>query len=273
MPEQHAQEGFVYEVNASKALKKLGISTGETAGASHDKPDLMLKSGTKLAGCELKNAPTAAGSLVMWYQAGKWKYGDGWKNSVEKTFLHDIGEKAGLLREMNSSGSAGKNWRGKKPAQQNDMTGRKILFGAKDSEKAYKIDLAQFGGPNEIHLTIPARGVSDYYNSKKTYYLNVGTHGFFLLNSSDPLKLNEGLRRIGKPAIPDFGSSTKVIIRMRCQYKGSGSYQFSMTLQFGSVSKSPYNVAPLRPGSASIIDEQRLQADPIVLAFNTIGQK
>lgn len=38
---QEAQLGFEYEKNASSVLKKLGISTGQAAGASHDKPDLV----------------------------------------------------------------------------------------------------------------------------------------------------------------------------------------------------------------------------------------
>ena len=38
-----AQEGFAYETNAYNALFTLDISTGGTAGASHDKPDLTIK--------------------------------------------------------------------------------------------------------------------------------------------------------------------------------------------------------------------------------------
>ena len=38
-----AQEGFVYEEKAYEALEKYSISTGGTAGASHDKPDLTIQ--------------------------------------------------------------------------------------------------------------------------------------------------------------------------------------------------------------------------------------
>jgi len=37
-----AQEGFLYEERAYNALEKYGISTGGTAGASHDKSDLTI---------------------------------------------------------------------------------------------------------------------------------------------------------------------------------------------------------------------------------------
>ena len=84
-----AQEGFLYEENAYKALNKYKISTGGTAGASHDKPDLTIQAkGKKPTGCELKNSPTAAGSLVMKYYDGKWQFGD-IGTDPEKEFLVD----------------------------------------------------------------------------------------------------------------------------------------------------------------------------------------
>jgi hypothetical protein len=57
-----AQQGFVYEENATKFLKKFGLSDGITAGASHTRPDLMLTVGGQEAGCALKISPTAGGS-------------------------------------------------------------------------------------------------------------------------------------------------------------------------------------------------------------------
>ena len=88
-----AQEGFLYEENAYKALNKYKISTGGTAGASHDKPDLTIQAkGKKPTGCELKNSPTAAGSLVMKYYDGKWQFGD-IGTDPEKEFLVDLATK------------------------------------------------------------------------------------------------------------------------------------------------------------------------------------
>ena len=84
------QEGFLYEENAYKALQKYKISTGGTAGASHDKPDLTIQSkGKTPIGCELKNSPTAAGSLVMKYYNNKWDFGE-YKGEVEMRRLADI---------------------------------------------------------------------------------------------------------------------------------------------------------------------------------------
>jgi hypothetical protein len=263
-----AQEGFLYEEKAYDALHKYGITTGGTAGASHDKPDLTIQNKKKIkTGCELKNSPTAAGSLVMKYHKGKWGFSSDTKGDAEKEFMLALATKANLLKEMNTSGPAGVKWRGKTPALQNDAQGKKMLVGFTDKKKAYDHDLKLFGSTNEVHIDVGGKAVSDYYNSKKCHYINVGTHGFFLLNSSDPLGLNKNLKKTGQNTIPDFSTSANCKIRVRCQYKGGGDYQFVMTLQFYGVKKSPYNIAPLKAGSKSEIDIAKLSKDPIILAF------
>lgn len=238
-----AQQGFVYEENAYKALNKMGISVGGIAGASHDKPDLSIVTKTVKtpAGCELKISPTAAGSLVLKYFKGQWDLGD-IKGDPEKMMMQEIAKKYKLLENMNTSGSAGARWRGKVPVLQNDAAGKKILTGGiKDKSAAYKIDIESFKGENEVHIDVPAKAICDYYNKKKTHYLNVGTHGFYLMNKLDPLKLNAKLQK----KIEDFANCASARIRVRCQSKGGGDYQFVMTLEFSNVKKSTYNLCPI----------------------------
>jgi hypothetical protein len=268
-----AQEGFLYEEKAYKALEKYGISTGGTAGASHDKPDLTVQKGKKKTGVELKNSPTAAGSLVMKYHKGKWDFGD-YKGEPEKELLVAVAKKANLLKEMNVSGTAGANWRGKEPILQNTNTGAKVLAvgdikNLKDKQRAYAKDIANFGGKSEVHIDVGSKAVCDYYLSKKCSYINVGTHGFFTLNGKDELGLNAELRKLGEPLIPDFSTNSDTKIRVRCQLKSSSKsdYQFVLTLQFSGVKKSPYNLAPLRSGSKSDIDINNLKKSPLLLAF------
>jgi hypothetical protein len=267
------QEGFLYEENAYAALKKYKISTGGTAGASHDKPDLTIQARGETTGCELKNSPTAAGSLVMKYHKGKWSYGD-YKGEIEKEMLVSIANKAHLLQEMNTSGLAGKQWRKSVPVLQNDSTGGKLLSVGdiktlKDRQRAYATDIANFGGQNELHIDVGSKAVCDYYISKKCSYINVGTHGFFTLNGKDDLGLNKKLKELGLPLIPDFGKSSDTIIRMRCHLKSKSNaqYQWSLTLQFSNVKKSPYNIAPIKKGTKSTIDVDALKNDPMLLAF------
>lgn len=264
-----AQQGFVYEENAYKALKKYEISTGGTAGASHDKPDLSIvtKSTKTPAGCELKISPTAAGSLVLKFYEGRWDFGE-IKGDPEKLMMVAIAKKYKLLENMNSTGTAGKDWRGIIPVLQNDSSGKKILSaGVKDKRKAYEMDLKNFGGQNEVHIDVPAKAICDYYNQKKTQYLNVGTHGFYLMNKTDPLKLNSKLTT----KIPDFSQSASARIRTRCQYKGSGDYQFVMTLEFSKVAKSPYNLCPIKSQSDVGIDVSQYKLPmnmSLLLAFS-----
>ena len=268
------QEGFLYEENAYAALEKYGISTGGTAGASHDKPDLTIKAkGKTTTGCELKNSPTAAGSLVMKYYNGKWDYGE-YVGEVEKEMLVAIAKNVNLLREMNTSGAAGIEWRKSEPILQNDITGKKkLLVGditkLKDRQKAYARDISNFGGKKEIHIDVGSKAVCDYYITKKCSYINVGTHGFFTLNGQDDLGLNKKLKEQGLTEIPDFAVNSKTIIRMRCQLKSKSQaqYQFSLTLQFSGVKKSPYNIAPIKAGTKSTIDISKLKSDSILLAF------
>jgi hypothetical protein len=267
-----AQKGFIYETNAYKALKSYGISAGTgAAGASSDRPDLEIKLSkdpdNKSEGCELKISPTAAGSLVMKYTDGKWGFGE-YSDDPEKKLLYELGKKYKLLENMNRSGSAGSNWRGKVPHLQNDNRGKKILVGAKDKRVAYEKDIKQFGGQNEVHIDIPASAICDYYNTKYCSYINVGTHGFYTLNGKDPLKLNIKITR--GSSIPDFGQSASARIRVRCQYKGGGDYQFVMTLEFSNVSKSPYNLAPTSTATSVNIDKKKLESAeniPLLEAF------
>ncbi len=267
-----AQKGFLYEINAFKALKDYGISAGTgAAGASSDRPDLEIKlskdADAKSEGCELKISPTAAGSLVMKYYNGKWDFGE-YKGDPEKELLYELGKQYKLLENMNRAGSAGSNWRGKVPHLQNDKSGKKIIVGAKDKRVAYEKDIKQFGGQNEVHIAIPASAICDYYITKYCSYINVGTHGFYTLNGKDPLKLNKKITK--GSAIPDFGKSASARIRVRCQYKGGGDYQFVMTLEFSKVSKSPYNLAPTSTATSVNIDKKKLESAenvPLLEAF------
>jgi len=253
-----AQEGFVYEQNAWKALKPYGITGRPPAGAAHDRPDLELKVGKITTGVELKNAPTTAGSLVMQYFDGEWHFGPTGGDD-EKEFMKAVGMKVDILDTMNSK------W--KKPVLQYKGA-QKVYVGADDSRKAYDLDLAKFGGKGagDIYVTVPNKTISGYYNTKKTYYLNVGTHGLFLFGTKDPLDLNDRLKKAKQKPVPDFSTPASAVtqIRVRCQYKGGGSYQFSFTLQFGKVIKSPYNIAPIRLGSSSLIDTTRLKKDAVL---------
>lgn len=256
-----AQQGFLYEENTYKALTSFGVKCLKPAGASSDRPDLTIIKGGKQYGIELKNQPTAAGSLVMQYYKGKWHFGptDG---NIEKEFLKSVGDEVDILNTMNRG-----QWKGLVPVLQYENN-RKTYVNAKDEKQGYKLDIAKFGGggAKDIYELVPNKVIADYYNSKKCYYINIGSHGLFLLNKKDPLELNKKLAKAGLALIPDFSaaSSAKTQVRVRCQYKSPG-YQFAFTLQFGNVLKSPYNIAPVI--GAAQINKAVMKKNPVISMF------
>jgi hypothetical protein len=251
-----AQKGFEYEKNVYNILSEYNISTGSIAGASYDRPDLMVKIGNESAGVELKNQPTAAGSLVLQYYDDEWHFGPT-DNNPEKEFLKSVGEDVKIIEYLN------KNW--KSPSLRYEGK-KKYYFGFPDYRKAYQYDLKKFGN---VYVDVPNSIISEYYQKKNSPYLNVGNKGFFIFDSdNDPLNLQKKARDNNLPKIPIFSNtnSANTKIRVRVQDK-SGGYQFSFTLQFDKVIKSPYNLGPLRNGSSSNIDENSLKENPIVLLF------
>lgn len=253
-----AQKGFEYEEQAYNALQQYNISTGGVAGSTANKPDLTIKIGNKTAGVELKNKPTAAGSLVLKYYDGSWHFGET-GGKVEKEFLKEIGDSVNIIKKLNDQ------W--KNPALRYTGANKttKEYIGFSNQRAAYNSDLKKFGN---MYIDVPNNVISKYYHSKKCGYFNVGSKGLFLLEQ-DTLNLNAKLRKLGLSPIPKFSdiNSAKTQIRVRVQAKGGGDYQFVFTFQFKSVSNSPYNLAPLKSGSTYIVDKNILKKNPILRVF------
>jgi hypothetical protein len=262
-----AQQGFIYEENATKFLKKFKLSDGITAGASHTRPDLMLTVRDKSEGCELKISPTAGGSLVIKafaYKKPHWQFGEIDHDETEKQFLKDLAISSGVLAEIN------RKW---------ETPIYNISDRTKDWEKQmlktslkerYSSDLKTCP---DIKMVLSPDSMTKYYNLKHTYYINVGTHGFYLLGNKDPLGINERMRKAGKPLVPKFEDVCKITARVRCQSKGitkadaqekskgtigAQGYQFTFTIEF-SVPRNttPYNIAPIAGDNSVVILESK----------------
>lgn len=260
------QQGFVYEENTTKFLKRYNLSDGIVAGASHSRPDLMLTVRNQKAGCELKISPTAGGSLVIKAYERKtpqWQFGEIDHDETEKLFLMNLAKSTGVLNEIN------KKWN--KPvfniADRTPEFERKML--SIPLRDRYKTDLAICP---DIRIEMPANAMTKYYNLKDTYYINVGTHGFYLLGSKDPLELNKRMKAINQKSIPRFEDVCKITARVRCQSKGvtkaeaaekskgvigAQGYQFTFTIEFSlPKNSSSYNIAPISGSSVSILESK-----------------
>ena len=253
------QQGFQYEKNAVDYLKKYNLCDGVIAGASHDKPDLMLTIGNQKAGCELKISPTAGGSLVLKYFDKKtthWQFGEVVHDETEKMFLKDLAINSGVLNKVNEK------WKIRPYLiEDRDKEHEAIMLKIPLRER-YNSDLKSCP---DVRISLDSNSISKYYNLKNTYYINVGTHGFYLLGDRDPLNLNEKLKN--SILIPKFEASASIVARVRCQSKGvtkaeaaekskgtigAQGYQFTFTLEFSVNKKSPYNIAPLASNGKSV---------------------
>lgn len=227
-----AQQGFQYEINAADTLKPLGLvpKSFVPAGAGHNQPDLMLQYKKIKAGCELKITAASAGSLVLKYNAKNkkepWSFGEIKMNEEEKIFISKLATEVGLFKIIN------KEW-SEIPFKRDKDLLWEATAGKMTPKQRYERDRDTF---KDIRGEIPASKIEEYYNKKDTYYVNVGTHGFYLMGNKNPLKLK---------GVPRFGEMAKAIYRARVQYKGSDNYQFTFEMQFSMKSKSPFNIAPV----------------------------
>lgn len=261
-----AQQGFEYEKNAINYLKKFNLSDGKFAGASHDRPDIMLTVRGKQAGCELKISPTAGGSLVIKAYANSlphWRFGEIDHDETEKKFLADLAKSSGVLDEIN------KRWQTPiyNVSDRTQEWERQML--KVPLRERYDSDLKTCP---DIKLALPANAMTQYYNLKNTYYINVGTHGFYLLGTRDPLGLNDRMKKAGLPLIPKFEDKCRITARVRCQSKGvtkadaeekskgrigAQGYQFTFTIEFAlPKNTSDYNIAPINGTNVNILENQ-----------------
>lgn len=244
---RRAQQGFQYEINAADALKPLDVVPQNfvPARAGSKQPDLVIKRpgprarGT--AGCELKITAASAGSLVLKYTDEKWSFGEISNTDEEKIFISDLAKEIGVFDIIN------REW--KNEPYKGTMNPRlRDEMKSLTKRQIYERDLKLF---REIKGEISATKIEEYYNKKDTYYVNVGTRGFYLLGAENPL---------GFKNIPRFGSSAKATYRARVQYKGYDNYQFTFEMQFSipSARKSTYNIAPIKNKNNVEIDLDKI---------------
>lgn len=253
-----SQQGFQYEKNVAAFLKKKGLvdPAFNPAGATSKSADLEMIWKRKQINVELKITAASGGSLVLKWKNKKWQFDDV-SGQPEKQFLADLAESSGALAKLNSM------WKGV-PAKfaninSTDRAEKMLAIKLKNAktreEKDAIIESEQKKFP-EIKQELPGSVISDYYAMKDTYYVNIGTNGFYRFGGSDPAGINKNCRAKNIPIVPSFADASSVKYRARVQAKGSGNFQYTFELSF-SVSKSqnsPYNIGPCSgEGSVTII--------------------
>ena len=238
------QQGYIYEKNVKDFLQPMGLVPKNYTASMANKgksPDITLFYDNKLVGCELKMSTASAGSLVM-----KFNPKDGWSfnplddaTDKEKIVLSEIADQVGLWKTVNAKW----NHTPFKIDKKYQDVKWKAIVGRLSKQDQYRRDKEAFP---ELKGDIPTSKIEQYYNMKNTFYINVGTHGFYLLGNKNPLNLT---------GVPRFSDSASACYRARVQPKGGGSYQFTFEMNFGIKKKSPFNIAPLRKGSSAIVEK------------------
>lgn len=243
-----SQQGFQYEKNVATFLKSKGLvdPSFNPAGATSKSADLEMLWKKKHINVELKITAASGGSLVLKWKGGKWQFNDV-SDNPEKQFLADLAKSSGALSKLNAT------WKGvpAKFANPNStnkaekMLALKLKNAKTRAEKDAILESEQRKFP-EINQVLPGSVIADYYAMKDTYYVNIGTNGFYRFGNADPAGINANCRSKNIPAVPSFASVATVKYRARVQPKGGGNYQHTFELSF-SVSKSdnsPYNIGP-----------------------------
>lgn len=263
-----AQEGFLYEENVAKALRKVGwVRPGyKPAKAASDRPDLEFLFEGKTYGCELKKDLADAGSLVIHHLGNKkYEFGET-EGNKEKEFLKGLGEKSNVLSAIRQK------WRSEPFIQKvrDKNWVKRVNNSGKSLRERYDYDLKVCP---DIYFQLPRTAISNYYNFKDTYYINVGPYGFYILGPKDPANLNAD--KFGVEAVPKWDDNHTSVLRVRIQPKtlssaiqqekkvgfikeGAGQgYQITMAIVFKGVKRSRFNIGPTI-GKSAAVDQTKI---------------
>lgn len=215
------EQGFLYERKINKILKDSGLENKSfmPAGSDSNAPDAMLLYQGEEYKVEIKldtKADFGQGSLAYDAKTKKWVIAGSKTPSGQamRDFLMSIGAD----RIVN------KAWGKHGPPRKGTVPDQKI------SKKDVAFDYDHF---TEEKIRVDSRAIEDYYNTKKTYYIQIGD--------------GHGLYYMGKD-IADIGCSEfkpDVILRIRLKRGGSlplYNYRFSTALQVKRLEKSNMDI-------------------------------
>lgn len=210
--------GFLYESKINDNLKKFKIqkSNFRPAGSDPNAPDAMLTYKDEDYKIEVKldlNVDFGQGSLDYDLKKSKWILGGAKTPAADqmREFLTAIG----VVKIVN------KKW-GPKGAP------RKFTVPTSQYKKAdVEHDYKNF---KDVFVDIPKTAVADYYNTKKTYYIQIGGYGLYHMGED----------------IADLGTEEfDLQLRLRIRIKRGGSlpiynYRFTTAIQAvkGSLKKT-----------------------------------
>lgn len=215
-------KGFQYEVNINTALKKAGAqrSNFQPAGADSNAPDAEIRVAGKDYKVEVKldtKVDFGQGSLDYDLKQKKWTLGGA--KTASAIQMREFLEAIGVPRLVN------KAWGPKGPPRK--FTVPTAFYTKADVD----FDYANF---KDQFVDIPNTAVADYYNTKHTYYIQIGKNGFYYMGN-DPANIG----------CPEF--NLKLRLRIRLKRGGSNpiyNYRFTTAIIAvqGTLKKSKYDL-------------------------------
>jgi hypothetical protein len=211
-------KGLLYEEKLNTGLKKAGVQKKSFQGAGSDSnaPDAQITYKGKDYKVEVKldiNVDFGQGSLDYDVVKKKWLLGGADTESAKqmREFLTNIGVPKMVNSKWGPMGAPRKFTVPPKQYRKEDVTHDYNCF-------------------KDVFVNIPRDAVADYYNSKSTYYIQIGGYGFYYMGK-DPAKLG----------IPEF--SLQLRLRIRIKRGGSNpiyNYRFTTAIQAvkGTLRKS-----------------------------------
>jgi hypothetical protein len=217
-----SNRGFLYETKVNNNLKSMDLLTPGfiPAGADSNAPDAKMRYKGKDYKVEIKldtKVDFGQGSLDYDIKNSKWILGGAKTPAADQ--MREFLESIGVLDIVN------RKWGPKGPP-------RKFTIPSKQFEKT-DVDHDYKNFKDEF-VYIPNNAVTNYYNNKDTYYIQIGKSGFYYLGK-DPADLG----------LPEFNLKLKLRIRL----KRGGSfplynYRFTTAIQAvaGTLQKSKYDL-------------------------------
>jgi len=214
------EQGFIYEKKINKILKDSGLEdkSFQPAGSDSNAPDGMILFQGDEYKLEIKldtKADFGQGSLAYDMKKKKWTIAGSKTPSGQamREFLEMIGADKLVNRAWGKHG----------PPRKGTVPDERI------NKKDVAFDYAHF---KDEKVRVDPKAIADYYNTKKTYYIQIGDHGLYYM---------------GKDVAGIGCSEFKPDVALRIRLKRGGSmpiynYRFSTALQVTNLPKSNMDI-------------------------------
>jgi len=227
--------GFLYEENLIKNLRSKGFTCGDPAGADNAKADLEMtlpKNAPQITKFELKEKLSADfAQLNMDYDTSSNKfYIDERKSSNQKEAAQTM---IGIAKQFDIIRQANEWWKPEKKPPQRFTLGNNYSNLAK-RKVARKLDLQNFPDKFLMEGKGAAEAVETYYNSKKTYYIQVKGFGLYYMGKD--------IQGFGVPRFSSMVGKSNIRIRIKTNSASQERWSFLMALKISGLRKSTFDL-------------------------------